>query len=751
MTLYENSIITKLNYNSEGEVVSVKLKETQTLGKRGFVQVSQFPDEYYRMLVKNIETNEILHEVQQNQTLKENQYYVNYTNGLVFFHLSNVGKNFSIEYYGKGVELISTNRLIHKYDVEGEPIQEVLDVLIDERLNRMDDIIETGEEAVENLISTNEEVMASEQERIERFEQMQNYVNDEIADKDSKFQSQLSNQQTDWEAQMEAQQEEFDRQMDGAIFGHFNDKIEQAMDKFDALNQEFKAYDFNKYPLFYKTLQGKMTSVMQTFAKLSDGTWLMTQVGCTDAPPTGESFTLTRLDNNGEMLDYMSVHHGGHGVIQAIETENGIEVYFRADDTLNYELVRIIYKPNTTIDLSASSDFMVLPKPEGNQYYLINIDVENNLVMLSPRASQGKYGDAIIYAFDKYLAGDISEPLATVPNMVADSTMQGLAIRGNMVLVYYGTIGEKCFLRVIQIDTGEYADYHYDKLGYTHNDDKNTVVEAEGCFIDKDGNIYLGVSTGSSGAIRANRIYVITSPKQSTEFISETLENSQTYKYIEGDGHAKWQDPKPQSLSEIKKPGWYYFTSSEFDFDDVPAEYKGVSGFWLNVYPRAKDGTVYQELIRNTSGVNQWRIGRQVASTGASMWKPLNMEKKVLWSGDTRNETTLQLKDELNKYDLLVVRLWHEGGQFTTETITTPIIETNKRMFFHGMNVGDSDGSATFYMFEMVVEVAEDMKTLTQSRKTRLSIANGGTNTREQDNVKIGIHEIVGIRGFVSI
>ena len=761
MNLYENSIITKLNYNADGEVVSVKLNESQLLGQRGFLQLSQYPDEYYRLSIRVSGTEDYLSETKDVHNLKENHYYVNYTNGLVYFNTANVGVSFDIEYYGKGAELISTGRMFHKYDVEGEPIYEVLDTLIDTRLERMDNIIETGEEAVDNLVSTNEEVKANEEERIKTFNEIKDYVAQEIVDKDSEFQSQIVAQQNFFDNMVDSQEErfveqlaeqqaEFDRKMEGEIFGHFNDKIENAVERLEQLDSEFKELDFNTYPLFHQTLYGQRDSVMQGFAKLSDGTWLFSQVGADSQPLEGESFTITRLDNSGEIMDYMSILHGGHGLFQAVETEAGIDLYFTADVTKNCALIKTTYQP-TTLDLSQEAGYEVIPS-YSEELQLINVDVANNLLILTSKNDTGAFYKADIYEFDKYVAGEQNEPVKTLNSVLApNQTLQGVAIADSKAYYYYGRIGAKCLLRVIDIETDTYTDYQYDKLGYTHNNDKNSVVEAEGMFIDKHGNIYLGVSTGSAGTIRANRIYVFTSPKQSPQFISETLENSTTYKYMEGDGHAMWYEPKPTTLAEITRTGWYYFTASEFTFEDVPTEYRGVSGFWLNVYPKAKDGTVYQELIRNTSGSNRWRIGRQINKTGvASAWKPLGIEHKTLWSGDTRNETTLTLKDRLDNYDYLIIRLWHEGGSFTTETFRVPIITQNKKMFFHGINMGDSTGSLTLYVFEMEVRVADDMITLTQSRKSRLTIGSTGEHSREEDS-KIGIHEIQGIRGYVAI
>lgn len=558
----------------------------------------------------------------------------------------------------------------------------------------------------------------------------------------------------------------FDHLIQGSVFIDFENRLSDVQGEMPILKQEvqetlnetkkqismFNQYSFEDYPVFYKSLYGKRDSVMQMFAKLKNGTWLFSQVGADGAPSTGESFTISRLDNNGELLDYMRIYHGGHGVFQVIEKGSELELYFTADDTKNFALIKTTYQANSILDLSSNTGYQVLPQTNNQEKKIIAIDYKNDLIMLSSKNALGVYYKADVYRFSDYITGRQTQPTTTLNDITPNGqTIQGTAINGDVAIFYHGEIGDKCMLRVFDLETGKRKDYHYPKLGYSHNLDSDSMIEGEGCFIDNEGNLYLGVSTGSPGTIRANHIYVFTTIKESLKFISETLEATTTYKYIEGDGHAMWYEPKPKTLAEITKPGWYYFMADEFDFTDIPEEYRGVSGFWLNVYPRAKDNTVYQELIRNTSGENQWRFGRQIHSNGTpAIWRNLNMERKTLHSGDTRTQEVITLKDDLRNYDCLIFRVWHEGGVFTTETVFPSIIEKNKKLHFHGINIGDSSSSLAFYAQEMEVTVDEDFRTLRQVRKSRLKLDNGGTITRQEDS-SIGIHEIIGIRGYMAL
>lgn len=555
----------------------------------------------------------------------------------------------------------------------------------------------------------------------------------------------------------------FDHLIQTSVFEGFNNRLVDVEKEMPYLREEvektleetkqqigsFNEYSLTDYPIFYKTLYGVGTSVMQQFAKLNNNTWLFSQVNAVGAPSEGESFTITRLDNDGEALDSMRLYRGGHGLFACIQKNENIELYFTDDQN---RLIKTYYQANGILDLSLSTGYTVLPKYT-TERQLISIDSVNDLIMLSSRNTAGVYYKADIYSLTDYVAGTQTKPTYTLYDITpSGETIQGLSIRGDLAIFYHGAVGEKAKIRAYEVSKGTYKDYHYPKLGYTSSqNDTKTVVEAEGSFFDENGNLYVGVSTGTPGTMRANHIYVFATVKESRDFISQTLENSQTFKFTEGSGHAQWFDPKPSKLSVIQKPGWYYFMSTEFDFEDVPDEYKGVSAYWLFVSPRGKDGTVYQELVRNTSGVNQYRLTRQVLFDGTpSKWVSVRPERKTLWSGDTRTLTELTLSDSIENYDWVWIRLWHEGGRYTTELVRTNQIMNDKKIHFHGLNMGDNTESTSLYVFEMEVQLSEDYLTWNQVRKSRLKIDNGGTITRQEDSA-IGIHEIQGIRGMATL
>lgn len=630
-----------------------------------------------------------------------------------------------------------SNHLVSVYDLECYTTQELLYTLT-KKINEL--IKETGR--FESGVIGSLEEMANELDELLRGD---------------KVEAEILKTLKDWR-----DTGVFDHLIQSSVFEDFENRLEETQNEMPILKAEvqktleetkqqigsFNEYSLDDYPIFHKTLYGAGTSVMQQFAKLKTNTWLFSQANATGAPSEGESFTISRLDNNGETLDYMRVYRGGHGWFQVIEKGSTMELYFTDDQN---RLIKTTYQGGSILDLSTDHGYTVLPKYSAERQ-LMAIDSKNDLLMLISRNSLKVYYKAEIYRLSDYLSGQQTSPHATLYDTTPEGqTLQGIGIHGNLAIIYHGTLGDKCMIRAYDIEKGTYKDHIYKKLGYTSsNADNKTVVEGEGAFFDENGNLYIGVSTGSPGTIRANHVYIFATVKQSRDFISQTLENTQTFKLTEGNGNAQWFDPKPSKLSKIQKPGWYYFTSTEFDFSDVPEEYKGVSAYWLFVSPRGKDGTVYQEIIRNTSGVNQYRLTRQVLFDGTpSKWVSVGPERKTLHSGDTRTTTTITLSDSIENYDFLVVRIWGPGGRYTTETINVPQIISDKKMFFHSINLPDGSGT-NLYFLEMEVSVSDDFRTLTQTRKTQIKLGASGTAERIED-AEIGIHNIQGIRGFVAL
>lgn len=111
------SIYFKYNTDKNGNPMAINItNENKQISPINFaIQLEQIPDEFYRLQIAYGNTE--LFEIFERDKITENSYYVDYIVGTVYFHTSKAGKIVNIKkYYGRGVELISANRVFTKID-----------------------------------------------------------------------------------------------------------------------------------------------------------------------------------------------------------------------------------------------------------------------------------------------------------------------------------------------------------------------------------------------------------------------------------------------------------------------------------------------------------------------------------------------------------------------------------------------------------------------------------------------------------
>ena len=748
MEKYQDSLLTKFNYDANGTPTSVSMVETQVVTKKSLIQLMQFPDEFHRVTVQTAEGN-YLTETYNAYDIKETQFYVNYATGVVYFHPSQIAQSFTFTYYGRGVEMISTSRIFHKYNLEGDEIVRTMTEIVDE-------LIDVSTDAVEKEL----ERQKNEQERIERFDAQMETIQQEIFDKDSAFQAQMGQQAQIFDDKIKEVEDKI--LSDNNLFNQHLEVLDQRFDEqletwdeevnglsnhltgaLDSLESRFKL-DLSK-PIYHKTVRGVRASVMQQFVKLKDGSCLISQVGASTETEK-ESFTITRLGQDGSIISTMECLEGGHAWFQAHEQEDDIHLYFT---DARERLIHTIYRDNHVLDLRLDAQYEVIPNPVGERC-LMAIDFEHDLIMLMSHNEAGVYDRADIFKFSSLLDGSQTTPHLTLTNLLTEGqTMQGIAIQKDKAYFYTGALRGKCALRVIDLGTQVSTDYHYPQLGYTHKNDSLSVVEGEGLFIDGE-MVYIGVATGVG--TRYNHIYAFAPIEKQAEMLSHALAHAQTFKLIEGTGFVKPIYAKPLRLEELTEPGEYYFSGKEFTFEDVPAEYKGGSGFFVHNSARAGDGTIYQIITRNTASGNCYRLGRQISGTTkiGAPWKALTPEKKTLHSKDTRQLTTFTLTDSISNYDFILVRVWSAGGQWQSFMFDSAVVMAQKGLALQSTNLPDSTSSNNVYFQELVCSIDEAGLVISQDRKSQIHISSAGALTRSEEAL-IGICEIIGIRGFNTL
>ena len=139
----EKTILFQYNIDSYGNPTSTKIKEVAQVSPLKYtIQLEQIPDEQFGVTLLNEDNTEMVQVFNYDdvETI-ENSYYVNYTNGIVYFNSVQGSEKKVINYYGTGVELISCKRVFDGYyDADGKWVTEILQ-----------DIIDSGREAIKAM------------------------------------------------------------------------------------------------------------------------------------------------------------------------------------------------------------------------------------------------------------------------------------------------------------------------------------------------------------------------------------------------------------------------------------------------------------------------------------------------------------------------------------------------------------------------------------------------------------------------
>nr|DAR08093.1 MAG TPA: hypothetical protein [Bacteriophage sp.] len=100
------------NTDVNGNPISVHKQEMQQVSPVYFnIQLDEIPDSFHRLVVVDTEGN-MLHEVDNFNRITEQSYYVDYNNGVVYFHQTKGASIVNVTYYGRGFKLIRSSRIV---------------------------------------------------------------------------------------------------------------------------------------------------------------------------------------------------------------------------------------------------------------------------------------------------------------------------------------------------------------------------------------------------------------------------------------------------------------------------------------------------------------------------------------------------------------------------------------------------------------------------------------------------------------
>lgn len=111
------------NTDVNGNPISIHKQETQQVSPIYFnIQLDEIPDRFHRLSICGAEGNSF-YEVEDFARITEQSYYVDYNNGIVYFHHSKGATIVKITYYGRGYKLIRSSRVVME---DGTKLNEAL-------------------------------------------------------------------------------------------------------------------------------------------------------------------------------------------------------------------------------------------------------------------------------------------------------------------------------------------------------------------------------------------------------------------------------------------------------------------------------------------------------------------------------------------------------------------------------------------------------------------------------------------------
>ncbi|MGQ5113147.1 phage baseplate protein [Bacillus halotolerans] len=433
----------------------------------------------------------------------------------------------------------------------------------------------------------------------------------------------------------------------GKVYPSLRDHLvanETNLENLDSMIQKELSFDFTTVPPVYHTnLNLADKTVLQCFViDEMTGDIYATQVASGNQDKS-ESFTITRMNKNGVMLDSMTLIHGGHGTTIGLERENG-KVYIWSNynvvdsngNTVGNDLVRFPYTAGATLNGGSGgikrynkfNDYYTIPvidRENGFIAFRIRLQDDNSLVELR-KLSDVKNG------VNKVLGKVI------IPNDLF--YLQGFTIDGYDLYWYTGDTNNKtypCEITQFSFKDGSLKKRISCDFGYGPDGKyEDGFREPESIFLYKDPktgkkSLFAGVATGAVGK-RLAKVYAYHSKENAAKFGIDLAHGYQGYKLTQNNGYSKRLPDGLKSLKEFRQPGFYYMLTTETKtLSDHPDS--GNAGWWLNIAPADRAGSVIQTLTRNATARPIKILTRVVTNDGnVGDWSEISASGKLPWA-----------------------------------------------------------------------------------------------------------------------
>ncbi len=433
----------------------------------------------------------------------------------------------------------------------------------------------------------------------------------------------------------------------GKVYPSLRDHLvanETDLENLDSMIQKELSFDFTTVPPVYHTnLNLADKTVLQCFVidELT-GDIYATQVASGNQDKS-ESFTITRMNQNGVMLDSMTLIHGGHGTTIGLERENGkmfiwsnYNVVDSNGNTVGNDLVRFPYTAGATLNGGSGG---IKRYNKFNDYYTIPvIDRENGLIAFRIRLED----DNSLVELRKL--NDVKNGVNKVLGKVIIPSdlfyLQGFTIDGYDLYWYTGDTNNKtypCEITQFSFKDGSLKKRISCNFGYGPDGKyEDGFREPESIFLYKDPktgkkSLFAGVATGAVGK-RLTKVYAYHSKENAAKFGIDLAQGYQGYKLTQNNGYSKRLPDGLKSLKEFRQPGFYYMLTTETKtLSDHPDS--GNAGWWLNIAPADRAGSVIQTLTRNATARPIKILTRVVTNTGnVGDWSEISASGKLPWA-----------------------------------------------------------------------------------------------------------------------
>ncbi|MCY8546808.1 teichoic acid biosynthesis protein [Bacillus vallismortis] len=432
--------------------------------------------------------------------------------------------------------------------------------------------------------------------------------------------------------------------------------IEKSVSDIDAAVQKEYEFDYTTIPPVYHTSLGLADkTVLQCFVIDEEtGDIYATQVGSGNSDQS-QNYVITRMNQNGVMLDSMTVIHGGHGTTIGLERENGrmyiwsnYDVVDSNGNTVGNDLVRFPYTAGASIN---GGNGGIKRYNKFNDVYTIPvIDQKNGLIALRIR----KENDDSIVQLRK-----LSELKNGIDNLLGEIAipsdlhyLQGFTIDGYDLYWYTGDTNSASYpaeLSLFSFKDGKLKKRTTCDFGRGEDGKyEGNFREPEAIFLYKDQktgkkSLFAGVVTGTVGK-RLAKVYAYHSKDNASKFANDLSQGFQGYALTKNNGKAKRLPDSLTYLKNYRNVGSFYMTTAESsNMKDHPNP--GDAGWWLINEAADPSGAIVQTLKRYSTGRDIKLYTRVVNGAGdAGDWVEVMTSQQLNW-------TNLSLKNGASNPD----------------------------------------------------------------------------------------------------